>query len=108
MLFLFVKEGVFRAPSYFHHATLKTRVRTLVDSDGATTGLPAQLAERENKYFIILATSPKPALWKNINKTKWYAECIMNPWTKKEISKRLVHPLSSTFKVQFELTICSV
>lgn len=88
-LFLFTKEGVFRAPHDFHHATLKAYVPTLTDSDHDTTGLPAHLAERESKYFIILTTSPNPGRWANIEKTKDIGTCTMNPWTKKEIEKRL-------------------
>lgn len=97
-LFLFTKEGVFEAPGGFRHTTLRTRVRTLIDSDHeATTGIPAHLAARANKYFIIFSTSPNPARWKNMEKTKQYAVCMMNPWTKKEIAKRFTRlclPLS--------------
>ena len=93
MLFLFAKEGVFEAPSGFRHSTLKTRVRTLVDDDhAAMTGVPSHLAALGKKYFIIFSTPPNPARWKNMNKTKQYTVCIMNPWTRKEISKRLAHP----------------
>ena len=100
-LFPFV-EGVYQAPTYFRPAALKKPVWTLLDPDESQTGVPSNLAVHHTKHFIIFSTSPQNGRWKPLEKTTEIAVCIMNPWSKKEISKALVQLLLSSM---FELTV---
>ncbi|KAH9079497.1 hypothetical protein EDB83DRAFT_2503931 [Lactarius deliciosus] len=77
-LFLFVEEGVYQAPEHFRSTTLKTL---------SPSGVPSRLAVRGTKHFITFTTYPQPDRWKHMEKSTDCAICIMNPWTRKEISK---------------------
>jgi len=94
--FLFVEDGVYKAREHFGPTTHKTLVWTLVDSDESPSGVPSRLTVKGTQHFIIFNTSPQPMRWKHMEKSTNWAICVMNPWTRKEISKALAHPLPSS------------
>lgn len=98
-LYLFVSDGVYMSPSNLSSASFRTRVWTLVDADNQKS-FPHVLSSPGTNYLFIFATSPKQERWKSLVKTTIYEVAIMNPWTRKEISKALTRShLSSMFKL---------
>jgi RHS (Retrotransposon Hot Spot) family protein len=98
--YLFVEDGVFRVPDNFNMDFFKTFIWTLVDSDD---GLPKYLRAQDTMHFIILTSSPRKQRWEALDKTTVLSSVIMNPWSKKEISKAWVFLFLSRYMTSFWL-----
>ena len=83
--YLFVAEGVYRAPPEFGKTSFYTILWTLVDSDESKEGFPDDLIVHGTRLFVIYATSPCKKRWERMTKTVMKITLIMNPWTRKEI-----------------------
>ena len=80
-------EGVYEAPADFESITLHTFVRTLVDSDANTSGIPECLVDHWVHHAVIYTTSPRESRWNRLHKTVREKVIIMNPWRRKEIHR---------------------
>ena len=83
--YLFVKEGVFKAPSTFQSTEYSKFVWTLVDADEAKDGVPEMLVPDNTMNFVIYSTSPTQSRWARVYKTLRLYLMVMDPWTRKEI-----------------------
>lgn len=68
-------------------ASFQQMVWTLVDADGIAGHIPERFFTRETRLFTIFTTSPRQTRWKQMPKNTSLEVIIMNPWTRKEISR---------------------
>lgn len=88
--YLFVEEGVYKAPPQFPPSSFNTVVWTLVDSDESKEGPPPLLVDHETSLFVIYITSPASERWSRMHKTVSVSIVVMNPWTRWEIHQAYV------------------
>jgi hypothetical protein len=92
-LFLFLEDGVYEIPNNYPRDGFKFRIRTLVDSDNASS-IPEHLIDRGTDHFVIFSTSPNEQRWSRLSKTLHYPLVLyINPWTRWEIHQACVHLL---------------
>lgn len=78
--YLFVQDGVFRAPGTFLSTQFRGFVWTLVNADENGDGVPDN-----TRHLVIYTTSPAQSRWARVHKTIMEYLMVMNPWTRKEI-----------------------